>query len=442
MPPRIDPMQHRWHRENEAAGNPPVPEVIIIGGGFGGIQVARRLAGKPVHVTILDRHNFHTFLPLLYQVATAGLEPADVAYPIRTIFGKADNVSFRHGVATSVDHERKVVGLADGAELSFDHLVIASGATAAYFGIPGASQYAWPLYTLADARKLRNHLLLALEAAEVRGTSAEDPLTFVVVGGGPTGVETAGSVSELLEICIRRDRMDIDPASTRVILLDVAPKLLAAFPESASEYAAKALAKKGVEIRLGASVVEVDGQGVTLEGGERLDTAAVIWAAGMTAAGTMADYSGADPGPAGRVKVNPDLSVGESHAIWSVGDCAAVPSFEEEGKFYPQLAPVAIQTGRHCAEQILNVIAGQPTKPFKYRNKGIMATIGRRAAVASLPKGPVIKGTLGWLSWLGLHLFYLVGFRNRINVMINWTWRYLDWPSGPRLIVADAEPVD
>ena len=358
--------------EPTIAGDAAPVEVLVIGGGFAGLQVVRKLAGTPVHVTIVDQHNFHTFLPLLYQVATAGLEPADVAYPIRTIFGKSTNVTFRHGRAVGVDHARRTVALSNGDELAFDHLVLACGATAAFFGVPGAEQNAMPLYTLADARGLRNHLLLTLEAADVKGTGGAAPLTFVVVGGGPTGVETAGAVLELLEVCIRRDRLRIDPSTTKVILLDVAPRLLNGFPRSASTYAERALSRKGVEIRLGESVVEVGPDSVTLASGEQIETRTVVWAAGVTATGTMADHSGAAPGPAGRVSVASDLSVTGHRNVWAVGDGAAVPTGKADG-VCPQLAPVAIQSGRHCAAQILNAVEGRPTTPFVYRNKGIMA---------------------------------------------------------------------
>ena len=417
------------------------PSVLIVGGGFAGLQAAKQLAGAAVDVTIVDTHNFHTFLPLLYQVATAGLDPADVAYPIRTIFGKASNITFRHGTVRHIDHAAKTVTLAGGDVLSFDHLVLASGATAAYFGIPGAKEHAFPLYTLANARKLRNTMLLALEDADAKGPEVAGPITFVVVGGGPTGVETSGAVTELLDICIRRDRLRIDPSKTRVILVDVATRVLTAFPESASTYTAAQLTKMGVDLRLGTSVTSVDATGVTLDSGEHLDSAAVIWAAGVTASGTIADQVAQEAGPSGRIKVAADLSVDEERTVWAIGDAAAVPSGIGDD-ICPQLAPVAIQSGKHCGRQIRNVLEGRPTTAFRFRNKGIMATIGRRAAVAKLPKGPIIKGTLGWLAWLNLHLYYLVGFRNRIRVMVNWTWRYLDWPSGPRLIVADAETAE
>jgi NADH dehydrogenase len=416
-----------------------LPHVVIVGGGFAGVAVARGLAGKAVRVTIIDRHNFHTFLPLLYQVATAGLEPADVAYPIRTIFGNAPNIHFRHGRVADVDAARQVVTLTDGTEIPYDHVVVATGATANYFDIPGAARYALPLYSLADARHLRNRLLLALETADQRAEIEPTALTFVVVGGGPTGVETAGALAELISITIRRDGLRLDPTRVKVILVDLAPRLLTAFSERAGAYAQRELESMGVEVRYGRSVVEVEEHALRFADGERLETAAVIWAAGVTASGTLVHDLQVSPGPGGRARVGADLRVMDLEGVWSVGDAAAVPSGE---RICPQLAPVAIQSGRHCARQILNVLEGRETEPFRYRDKGIMATIGRRAAVAQLPRAGLVRGTLGWLAWLGLHLFYLVGFRNRLRVMINWTWRYFDWPSGPRLIVADAETAD
>ena len=419
---------------------PGLAHVVIIGGGFAGIATARGLAGKDVRVTIIDKHNFHTFLPLLYQVATAGLEPADIAYPIRTIFGHADNIRFRHGHVREVDHRRCVVVLDDGAEIEFDHLVVATGATAAYFGIPGASQYAMPLYSLADARRLRNCLLLALERAEVRAEHETVTINFVVVGGGPTGVETSGALSELIRIAMKRDGLRLNDSRVRILLVDLAPRLLTAFSERASAYALRELESMGVEVEFGRSVVEVEERAIRFADGERLETAAVIWAAGVTASGTLAHDLQATTGPGGRARVTPDLRLLESTNVWAVGDAAAVPL--DATQFCPQLAPVAIQSGKHCAKQILRVVHGQSTSSFKYKDKGTMATIGRHAAVAQIPRVGVVRGLAGWLAWLGLHLWYLVGFRNKLRVMINWTWRYFDWPSGPRLIVADAETVE
>jgi len=412
--------------------------VVVIGGGFAGVAVAKGLADRNVRVTIIDQHNFHTFQPLLYQVATAGLEPADVAFPIRTIFGHAKNVRFRHGRVRSVDQSRNVVMLADGSQIDYDHLVIATGAVAAFFGVPGASQFAMPLYTLSDARRLRNRLLLILEETEVRGDAS--PLTFVVVGGGPTGVETSGALTELIQIAIKRDGLRLDPARIRVVLVDMAPRLLTAFPLRASDYAKRRLESSGVEVQFGRSVVEIDRHSIHFDDGDRIECAAVIWAAGVSAGDALPQDLTATAGPGGRVRVGGDLRLLDSDDVWAVGDAAAVPL--KDGVFCAQLAPVAIQSGRHCAAQILRVVNGESTTPFRYHDKGIMATIGRNAAVAELPHGVVVKGRLGWLAWLGLHLWYLVGFRNRLRVLINWTWRYFDWPSGPRLIVADAETVD
>jgi len=418
-----------------------LPHVLVLGGGFGGVACAKGLAGRDVRVTIIDQHNFHTFQPLLYQVATAGLEPADVAFPIRTIFGHAANVRFRHGRVRSVDQSRNLVTLSDDSEISYDHLVIATGASAAFFGIPGASKFALPLYTLADARRLRNRLLSILEETEVRSereqTSPE--LTFVVVGGGPTGVETSGALSESIQIAIRRDGLRLDPERIRVLLVDVAPRLLTAFPARASEYARRRLESTGVEVQFGRSVVAINEHSIRFEDGEQIECAAVIWAAGVSAGDALPKDLHATSGPNGRLRVNPDLRILGSENVWAIGDAAAEPMGAD---FCPQLAPVAIQSGRHCAKQILHVVHGENTSPFHYHDKGIMATIGRNAAVAELPHGVVVKGRLGWMAWLGLHLWYLVGFRNRLRVMINWTWRYFDWPSGPRLIVADAETAD
>jgi NADH dehydrogenase len=418
-----------------------LPHVIVLGGGFGGVATAKGLAGRDVRVTIIDQHNFHTFQPLLYQVATAGLEPADVAFPIRTIFGHAGNVRFRHGRVRSVDQERNLVTLGDESQIAYDHLVIATGATVAYFGIPGASQYAMPLYTLADARRLRNRLLSILEEAEVRGESerSSPQLTFVVVGGGPTGVETSGALSELIQIAIRRDGLRLDPTRIRVVLVDVAPRLLTAFVPRASDYAKRRLESTGVDVEFGRSVVAIDDHSIHFEDGQHIECAAVIWAAGVSAGDALPKDLQATAGPGGRARVNSDLRLVDSDNVWAVGDAAAIAL---GAGFCPQLAPVAIQSGRHCAKQILHVVHGEATTPFHYHDKGIMATIGRNAAVAQLPPGVVVKGRLGWMAWLGLHLWYLVGFRNRLRVLINWTWRYFDWPSGPRLIVADAETAD
>ncbi|MGC2485531.1 MAG: NAD(P)/FAD-dependent oxidoreductase [Acidimicrobiales bacterium] len=416
-----------------------LPHVVVVGGGFGGVSAVKGLANAAVRVTLIDRHNFHTFMPLLYQVATAGLEPADVAYPIRTIFGHAKNVRVRHARVSGVDRETNTVTLENGTTIGYDYLIVATGTVASYFDIPGAQSYSMPLYTLANARRLRNRLLRSLEDAEVAGESGPQDLDFVVVGGGPTGVETAGALSELIEIVIKRDGMRIDPKRVKIRLVDVASRLLTAFPERASSYALNQLTAMGVRVELDRSVVEVQAHAIRFADGERLEAAAVIWAGGITARGTLAEQLEETPGPNGRALVGSDLRVLGSNNVFCIGDAAAIPTSGSDGSFCPQLAPVAIQSGHHAAREILHLVKGEPTTPFHYVDKGIMATIGRRAAVAKIPHVPTITGTLGWMAWLGLHLFYLVGFRNRLRVFINWTWRYFDWPSGPRLIVADAE---
>ena len=416
-----------------------LPHVVVVGAGFGGVAAVKDLSNQAVRVTIIDQHNFNTFQPLLYQVATAGLEPSDIAYPIRTIFGHARNVRVRHAYVSSIERSRNVIVLNEDEEMPYDHLVVATGSTAAYFNIPGAKNYAMPLYTLADARRVRNHLLRSLEDAEVSAERASVDVNFVVVGGGPTGVETAGALSELVGIVIKRDGLRLDPAKVRVRLVDLAPEVLTAFPESARTYAKRELERKGVDVELGRSVVEVEAHAIRFSDGERLEAAAVVWAAGVTVAGTLAAGIDGRSGPNGRALVAPDLRLIDSENVWSIGDAAAIAA---NGSYLPQLAPVAIQSGRHCAEQIMRLVAGETTEPFRYHDKGIMATIGRREAVAALPHGPVIRGTLGWFAWLGLHLWYLIGYRNKIRVIMNWMWRYFDWKSGPRLIVADAETAE
>lgn len=412
---------------------------MVVGAGFAGLSATRVLAGRPIETTVVDRHNFHTFQPLLYQVATAGLEPADVAYPVRAIFGREPNVSFRCSTVARVDLDQRTVHMTDGSLLDYDYLVLATGATADFFGVDGAERNARPLYTLRDSRLLRNHLLATLEEADAHPQRFAGGLSFVVVGGGPTGVEMAGALGELINVAIHRDRLRIDPARTKVILVDVADRLLTGFGERAASYAEAALRGRGVDIRLGEEVVHVNGDTVRLADGTTIEAHAVIWAAGVTVDGTLAAGLPVHHARGGRVVVDPDLSLAGHPEVFVVGDAAAAPLGHGRQGTTPQLAQGAIQGGRHAGQQVLRRVNGEPSTPFSYRDKGIMATIGRRAAVAELPRGPVVRGTLGWLAWLMLHLVYLIGFRNRLVVMINWGWRYFDWPSGPRLIVADVE---
>jgi NADH dehydrogenase len=416
--------------------------VVVVGAGFGGLSAARALIGKDVDVTVVDQRNFHTFQPLLYEVATAGLESGDVAYPIRVIFGKADNVTFRMAEVTGVDWERRQVELADGDPLPFDSLIVASGATAKFFGIPGASEFSFPLYTLTDARRLRDHILRRLEDVDAHpeGAAARGALTFVVIGGGPTGVEVAGALAELLDVAVKHDGFRFERGDGRIILVDALDRLLTPFRQSASAYAADTLAGRGVELRLGQPVDSVRPDAVELADGTVIPTRTVVWAGGVSVEDTVAGHIDVPTGVNGRLVVDHELRVAGRDGVYGVGDAAAVlwgGTGPEAETVCPQVAQVAIQTGGHAARQILAGLAGRPASPFAYKDKGIMATIGRRAAITQFRGGRVIRGTLGWLAWLGLHLVYLIGFRNKIVVVINWSWRYLSWGSGPRIIVSE-----
>jgi NADH:ubiquinone reductase (H+-translocating) len=425
---------------------------VIIGAGFGGLAAARALSGKSIAVTLVDQRNFHTFQPLLYEVATAGLDPGDVAYPVRAVIGRDPNVHFRLGTVTAIDwSERQVCFAASNAphdatsdacadDLPFDSLIVATGTVANFFGVPGAAQYAHPLYTLNDARKLRNHILLRLEEADAQHAHRSDgTLSFVIVGGGPTGVEVAGAIAELLDMSVKRDGFGFDRSSARVIVVDGLDHLLDNFKHSAQSYAEATLRDRTVELRLGDMVSGVTPAAVELKDGTVVPTRTVIWAGGVTVDGTLASSLGVPGIHGGRVVVDSNLKVSGHQSVFAIGDAAAIPLVPGSDQPCPQLAQVAIQSGRHAANQVLALVAGNPMRPFRYLDKGIMATIGRKAAVAQLRGGLVLRGTIGWLAWFGLHLVYLIGFRNKVTVLVNWTWRYLNWTSGPRVIVGSRD---
>ncbi|HJR26861.1 MAG TPA: NAD(P)/FAD-dependent oxidoreductase [Acidimicrobiales bacterium] len=409
-----------------------VPRIVVVGAGFGGIEVARTLAGRPVDVTLVDRNNFHTFQPLLYQVATAGLNAADVAHVVRGLFHRQPNVRFRQGTVTGVDWAARTVLLDGHPPLPFDHLVLAGGATVTHFGTPGAAEHGFPLYTLADAVRLRNHIVERFEAADADGANAADgELTFVVVGGGPTGVETAGALVELFAMVFRKDYPELDVSRARVVLVEMQDHLLGPFGSPSRRHALDTLTSRGVEVRLGAAVAEVTPKTVVLGDGEVVPSHTLIWAAGVKA-NPLADALGLELGRGGRIVVDADLRVPGRDRVWAIGDIAAATG--RDGQLLPQLAPVAMQAGRHVARQIVRLAEGKPTEAFRYRDKGTMATIGRRAAVAELPGGIRLRGAPAWLAWLGLHLVFLVGKRNRASVLLNWAWNYLTWDRGPRLL--------
>ena len=410
--------------------------VAIVGAGFGGLNAARALREADVEVTLVDRNNFHTFQPLLYQVATSGLNAADVAHPVRGVFWKQANVRFRKAAVTRVDWEAKELQLDDGDPVPYDALILAAGAGTNFFGVPGAAEHSFPLYSLADALTLRNHLLERVEHAVAHPEDSRPALTWVIVGGGPTGVEVAGALAELVDHVLQKDVPEMDLCDrSRIVLVELADRLLTPFAPKLSENARRTLEKRGVEVRLDQQVESVSADEVCLAGGERIPANTVVWAAGVRA-NALVDVLGLEQGPGGRIVVDEALGVPGHPDVYAVGDVAVIPG--PDGRPLPGVAQVAIQSGKHAARQI----ATGHTQPFHYRDKGIMATIGRRAAVAQFPNGFTLKGTLGWWSWLGLHLVYLIGFRNRLSVMVNWTWNYFTWDRGPRLILRPTDRRD
>lgn len=415
------------------------PRVAIVGAGFGGLAAAKGLAGAEVDVTLVDRHNFHTFQPLLYQVATSGLNAADVAHPVRGIFQGQANLTFVQAAVTGADVAGRRLLLDGGRhhvdDLPYDHLVVAAGATTNTFGIPGVAEHGFPLYNLADAVALRNHVLERFEASDADPSLVDDgALTFVVVGGGPTGVEVAGALSELFSMVLRRDFKRLDVGRARVLLVEMRNEVLAPFSPNSRRHARQTLEERGVEVRTGAQVERVDAHRVVLAGGEQLAAHTLVWAAGVQA-NPVAAALGLPTGRGGRVEVGPDLAVTDHPGVWAIGDVAAIVDDAHGAAPLPQLAPVAIQSGRHVARQIRRTLDGDPTQPFHYCDRGTMATIGRSRAVAELPLHIRLRGFPAWLAWLGLHLVMLAGFRNRISVFVNWAWNWLTWDRGPRLIL-------
>ena len=418
------------------------PKVVVVGAGFGGLAAVRGLAGVPVEVTLVDRNNFNTFQPLLYQVATAGLNAADIAHAVRGIVRGIDNVTFRQGAVSGVDWDARTVALDDGDHLPFDVLLVAAGATAEYFGVPGAAEHARPLYTLADAASLRNHILGRFEAVDADPSLVDEgALTFAVVGGGATGVEVAGALAELFQVVLRRDFPRLDIGKAQIVLLEMGEDLLPAFGASSRADARATLEDRGVEVRTGETVAAVTPTSIRLGTGEELAAHTLVWAAGVKAS-PVAELLGVETTQGGRVVVGPGLRIPGHPEAYAVGDVAAIP--DGRGGSLPGVAQVAIQSGRHVAAEIRRELEGEAPVPFRYVDKGSMATIGRRAAVAEIPVpgGGIVRlsGTPGWLAWLGLHLVYLVGFRNRASVLLNWAWNYLTWDRGPRLIFESRPP--
>ena len=406
------------------------PHVVIIGAGFGGLEAAKKLACKDVRVTVIDRTNYHLFQPLLYQVATAALSPADIAAPIRGILSKCGNIDVILAEVESVDTEAKKVKTVD-LQIDYDYLILATGARHSYFGHSEWEKLAPGLKSLEDAVELRRRILMAFEYAEKTAdeTARKAAMTFVIIGGGPTGVELAGAIAEISRHTLARDFRHINPSEARVILLEGDPRLLAAFPPDLSESARKQLTDLGVEVRTGTRATNLTEAGVQI-GDEFIPCRVKIWAAGNNAS-FVGKTLGAPADRVGRVIVNDDLTIPRHPEVQVIGDLASFS--HQTGEPLPGISPVAMQQGRHAARNVLAMIKGRKPQRFHYWDKGTMATIGRNKAVADL-KFMHLSGLPAWLAWLFVHIIFLVGFRNRLLVLIQWAWAYLTFDKGARLI--------
>lgn len=400
--------------------------VVVVGSGFAGLNAVKTLNRAPVEITIVDRRNFHLFQPLLYQVATAALNPSDIAYPVRSVFRAQENV---RGVLLAevkgLDLDGRKVTLEDGSKLAYDYLILATGATHSYFGHDAWEPLAPGLKTLEDALVMRQRILAAFEQAERNPDDAERLLTFVVVGAGPTGVELAGALVEIAVHSLGDDFDVIDPTRARVLLVEGAPEVLPVYPNDLSQSARRQLETLGVEVITGAMVAEIDREGVTLTDGRRIDAGLVLWAAGVQAS-PLGGMLGVDTDRTGRVPVEADLSLRGHPEVFVTGDLATVPGV-------PGVAPAAMQMGRHAARMIQADITGRARAAFDYKDKGSLATIGRARAVADFGRVR-FGGFVAWLAWLAIHIFYLIGFRNRVLVLISWAWSYLTFRRGARII--------
>lgn len=404
--------------------------VVIVGAGFGGLTAAQALADAPVRVTVVDRRNHHLFQPLLYQVAMAGLSPADIAMPVRAILAEQANARVLLEEVQKLDMEKHVV-VTENETIPFDFLIVATGAKTDYFGHADWERHAPGLKSIEDALEIRRRVLMSFELAEREPDEAKRKrlLTFVVIGGGPTGVELAGAIREIALLTLVRDFRVVDPSQARVLLLEGGPRVLPAMPESLSESAVKQLGELGVEVRTNTRVTDIDANGVRI-GDERIDAATVVWGAGVRAT-RIAETLGVPLDRGGRVIVEKDCSIADHPDVFVIGDAAAFTG--DDGKLLPGVSPVAMQQARFVAKAILRTMKGQTRGTFSYFDKGTMATIGRSRAVAEA-KGLKMSGFLAWLAWLFVHLWFLMGFRNRVAVMLTWIWSYVTYGRGARLI--------
>jgi NADH dehydrogenase len=410
------------------SAEPDAPHVVIVGAGFAGLAAVRALKGTKVRVTVVDRNLYSTFQPLLYQVATGGLNPGDVSYAVGGFTGPR-HARYIRGELASVDTQARQVKLTSGRTLGYDYLILAAGVTATYFGVKGAADNTVGLYTRADAIVLRDHVMNVFE--QMSADESDRDFAIIVVGGGATGVELAGTLGELRDAALLATFPDVNPSRMYIRLVEMMPELLTPFQPKLRAYAQRQLARRGVEIHVGTEIREVRAHSVILGDGREIPSDLTVWAAGVAAAPAVAQW-GLLQGKHGRILVQPDLRVQGQDRIFAVGDVALQPDAPS-----PQLATPALQEGKHAGEQVMRLVAGQETTPFHFHDKGMMATIGRRSAVVQLAVGPRITGTLAWFAWLGLHLFYLLGNRNRISTLFNLSYRYIMWGHGGGVIVGD-----
>ncbi len=407
------------------------PRVVIIGAGFGGLSCAKKLAGRRVDVLLIDRNNYHLFTPLLYQVASSLLNPSDIAQPVRSMFRGSRNVRVLRAEVTGIDFDRKAVRTADGGEHAYDRLVIAAGSTTNYFGLESVERTALGLKDLPEALELRNHILSALEqATQASEEEAAGWLTFVVVGGGPTGVEYAGALAELVRAVLPNEYPELSDRTVRIVLVEGLDEVLPTFPGDLGREARRALAARGIDVLTGVRVMDVgEGGRIVLSNGRELRAGTLVWAAGVKPAG-LAEALDVPRSRSGRVEVDEYLRVKGRDGVYAIGDIASVI---DDGREVPMLSAPAMQEGRHVARAIIDELEGGPPRPFLYRDRGSMATIGRNAAVAEL-RGLHLKGFIGWLTWLVVHLYYLIGFRNRLTVLLGWAWNYIRFDRPVRII--------
>jgi len=411
-----------------------LPHVVIVGAGFGGLETAQRLRNAPVRITLIDRHNYHLFQPLLYQIAIAGLVPAQIAYPLRTIFRRQRNLTFQMGEVTSIDFDARYVRT-NGSVIAYDYLVIAIGGQTNFFGLNAVEENGFQLKSIESATGTRNHLLKMFEQA----SRAADPekrkalLTFVVVGGGPTGVETAGALAELITHVMTKDYPEMDLTEARVLLLEATGTVMVAYPAGLRKATMDLLRSKNVEIRLNTKLTDYNGRSISLADGGRIDTYTLIWTAGVRSA-ELTDRLGVQQAASGRVRVEPTLQLPQRPEVFVIGDAAYVE--DANGQPLPMLATVAQQEAKAAAGNIHNVLQGKSLRPFQYKDPGLLATIGRNAAVARI-WGLSFSGFIAWVIWVALHIYRLIGFRNRLVVFIHWAWDYFFYDNQIRLITRE-----